>query len=91
LFDRKQFFTQVGELLGGCGGNFMIDKLLVSDDGCIDLGLRFAIPFGEGWFGDAEPASDSGKAQASNTKPQEFVVSRGGMHGISILDAGWSI
>jgi hypothetical protein len=80
LFYSVELFIQVGELFGSCGGNFLFDKLLVSSDGSVDLGLGFAIPFDECGFGDAESASNGGKAQALDPEAKEFGAAGGGVH-----------
>lgn len=81
MFYGVELFIQVGELFGSRGGDFLFDKLLVSSDGSVDLGLGFAIPFDECGFGDAELASNGGKAQALNTKPEKVGASGVGVHG----------
>ena len=52
----------------GRGGEFISESLLIFEGGGLQLRLTLATPGNEGGFGDVEPTSDGGKAQAVQTE-----------------------
>ena len=72
---------EVSKLLCGFGVDGFEGALLVLGDAGVELGFGLSAPSDEGGFGDAEPAGDSGEAEACDTEAEEFVTGGGGVHG----------
>jgi hypothetical protein len=81
LFEGVMLPGEVSKLLCGFGVDGFEGALAVLGDAGVKFGFGFSAPGDKGRFGDAEPACDSGKAQACDTEAKKFVTGGGRVHG----------
>jgi hypothetical protein len=80
LFQAGETTGEVGDFLGGGGGNFVPDGLTRCGGLGGDLEFGLAVPFDEGGFGDTEAAGDAGKAEALDAEAEKLGSSGQSMH-----------